>query len=196
MSVIDLATVKNHLDPPAGASLGTTYDADLQNIIDGAQAVIEGRVGPLTAQSFTETYDGGRISIILRHVPVIAVQSMTETWGNVTYTLTNQPVGSSTDAYGYNIENPAAGTIVRRTVGSFPFPFFAGVGNIGVTYTAGTTALLPDVEMALMRQIRDLWSDYQSGRTGRGQNRQPMPYGVSNYVAELLQPHMLQPGIA
>jgi hypothetical protein len=198
VSVIDLATVKSHLDPPSGTNLGSSYDADLQLIINGAQTVLEGLIGPLTAQSFTESHDGGGYAIITKHTPLIAVQSLTENWGATQYTLTNQPIGSSTDAYGYDIDDAQSGKIVRRTVGGFPFPFFAGIGNVVITYTAGRTDLPADIEMALMRQIRDLWSDYQSGRTtGRGASqRQALPYGVSNYVADLLQPHILPPGIA
>jgi hypothetical protein len=191
-TVLTVSEAKTHL----GQAGTDQYDAVIGDLIDAAVGVVEGLVGPLFPRTFTETYNGGGYSIILRHTPVISVTSVTENWGPTTYTLTNQPVGSSTDAYGYDIENVYAGELVRRTVGSYPFPFFAGKGNITVTYVAGRTSVPPDIKLAVIRQLRDLWSDYQSGRTtGRG-SQPPLPYGVSNMVADLLQPHLLQPGIA
>lgn len=195
MSVVTLSDAKGHL----GIDLAdTTHDAQLNDLIAAAQGVIEGMIGNLSAVSYTETYDGGSYVIVLRHTPVIAVQSLTENWGTITYTLTNQPVGQSTDAYGYTIGDPAAGTIERRTVGSFPFQFFAGEDNVAITYTAGRTDLPFDIKLALIRQLRLLWADYQSGRTMKAGARQqsgPLPL-LDPYVVDLLGPYLLQPGIA
>lgn len=195
MSVLTLDQVKGHL----GIDLtDTTHDTQLTDIISAAQGVVEGLVGPLSAVSYTETYNGGGYDIILRHVPVVSVESIVESWGYQQYTLTLQPVGQSVDQWGYDIENPASGRIVRRGVGGWPFPFFQGVGNIAVSYTAGRTDLPGDIELALIRQIRLLWADYQSGRAGpkpRQQNGGPLPL-VDPYIADLLGQHLLQPGIA
>jgi hypothetical protein len=190
-TVLTLAEVKGHL-----AITDTAHDSQLPDIITAAVGVVEGLIGPLTPKTYSETYSGGGYSIVLRHVPVISVTSVVESWGNTNYTLTNEPVGGTSDAYGYDLEDPKAGLIVRRTVGGYPFPFFSGMGNIAITYVAGRTSVPPDVKLAVIRQIRDLWSDYQSGRTQGRQNTGPLPYGVSNMVTDLLQPHMMQPGIA
>lgn len=192
-TAITLPDVKRHL-----SITESTHDAALQDLIDAAVGVVEGLIGPLTPKTYSEVYNGGGYRLVLRHAPVVSVSSVVENWGTINYTLTNQPVGQATDAYGYDIDDPEAGILVRRTVGSFPFPFFSGIGNVAVTYTAGRTSVPGPVKLAVLRQIRDLWSDYQSGRTKNGvvSASNAMPYGVSNYVADLLLPYMLMPGIA
>lgn len=190
-TALTLADAKRHL-----VVTETTHDAVIQDLINAAVGVIEGLIGPITPKTYTETYSGGGYTIVLRHTPVVSVSSVTENWGTINYTLTNQPVGQATDAYGYDIENPYSGTLARRTVGSFPFQFFPGEGNVAVTYTAGRTSVPPDVKLALIRQLRLLWADYQSGRTTGKQSQQgPLPM-VDPYIADLLGPHMLVPGIA
>ena len=190
-TALTLVDAKRHLGVTE-----TSHDAVIQDLVNAAVGVIEGLIGPITPKTYTETYSGGNYTIVLRHTPVISVTTVTENWGTINYTLTNQPVGQATDAYGYDLENPYSGTLARRTVGSFPFPFFAGEGNIAVTYVAGRSSVPPDVKLALIRQLRLLWADYQSGRTtGKQSQSGPLPL-VDPYIADLLGPHMLMPGIA
>src|SRR2546430_16633512 len=101
-----------------------TNDTELQGFIDAATPIVEDMVGHVIQVTITgEIHDGGDTSIVLRHKPVLSVTTLTEIIGFVPYTLTNQPVGSPVDNYGYSIDDPYGGLVVRRSSGSTPFPF-------------------------------------------------------------------------
>jgi hypothetical protein len=195
-TVLTVAEAKLHL----GQTGTTQYDTVIGDLIDTAVGVVEGIVGPLSPKTFSETYSGGSPVIILRHVPVLSVTSIVESWGATNYTLTNEPVGGASDQYGYDIESPKSGQIVRRTVGGYPFPFFPGMGNIAITYVAGRTSVTPKQKLAVVRQLRLLWADYQSGRTAKGNSPQQRAAGpfpsIDPGIYDLLQEDAMVPGIA
>jgi uncharacterized phiE125 gp8 family phage protein len=190
-AIVTAAEVRAHLN-----LTDATQDVELQGFISAAQAIVENITGAVVPAVYTETYDGGMTAIILRHTPVLSITSVTENWGPTAYTLTNQPVGSSVDAWGYDLENANSGKVVRRTVTGFPFPFYRGVGNIAITYTAGRASVPADIRLAALRLIEHLWSS-QQGRAGRMQQDNPgAAHAVPYFVQELLEPHMTMPGIA
>lgn len=166
VDLVNLSDAKAHLNIPG---TDTSHDAELQGFIDAASEVVNYDAGPQTPMTYTETYrTAGRSRICLDHVPVIDVQSMTEYVGVQAWTLTLQPPGSTTDNYGFSIDIPEAGTIVRRSGAGTEINFFGPV--VTVTYTAGQSSVRADVRMAVLEDIRGLYQQtQQGGKVGGGQ---------------------------
>lgn len=172
---------------------GTSDEAELQEFVDAASATAEFFTGDLLGATYTEVHDGGDAAIYTRHTPIKSVTSLTEYVGSITYTLTNQPLGQSVDAWGYTIDDPQAGRIVRRSASGIVWRFAPGVGNVTITYATGVTTIPPQVMLAVKLIIRHLWT------TRRG----PMPlqsmsddttsqvagigYAIPNRAIELLE---------
>lgn len=173
----------------------------LTQCVQAATPLIESIVGPQTPATYTEFYDGGRPFIVPLHAPLVSVEQLTEFIGTAVYPLTEQPLGGQTDAWGFTV-NLLSGTIERRTFGGGPAIFAPGESNIRVQYTAGASAIAPNVTLATLALVRHLYrttlpkarsrsTDYDDGST-------PVPagYAVPNFVLELLQPNSTGPGIA
>lgn len=196
----------DEVDAELNLGADTSQDAELAGYVDAVTRVIERRVGDITNATYTETHDGGDVSIYLRHRPVVSVASITEVVGSVTYTLTLQPPGSSTDAWGFSLDDPANGKIVRRSAAGQPWRFTAGVGNITVTYTAGRAGVpLANMRLAALQLIQHMWSATQrgnsSGRPVPGGEAEPagMDILAGQYlpiVEELLMPDLQIPTVA
>ena len=170
---------------------------ELQGFIDAATGVVEDYVGHVVNVSVTEVHDGGDVSIWLRETPVVSVQSITEVIGLIPYTLTEQPVGSPVDNFGYTLDDPASGMVVRRSAGSSPFPFFDNVGNVTVTYTAGRASVPANVRLGTLELIRHMYERGQQGMrpaygapADEAYGPTPAGYLVPNRVKELLQPSL------
>lgn len=173
----------------------TTYDAELQDFIDAASAVAEFYTGDLLGDTYTEVHDGGDSAIYTRHTPIKTVTMLTEYVGSITYTLTNQPLGQSVDAWGYTIDDPQAGRIVRRSASGIVWRFVPGVGNVSVTYTTGVAVVPAQVKKAVEFIVRHLW-DSQRGAQPRpvaggdddGTTSVPgVGYAIPNRAIELLE---------
>lgn len=166
--VVPLEEVKTHLGVD-----GDTQDEEIQGFIDTAVGIIEGFAGPIVQRTITgEKHDGGDVSIFCQHPPVISVQSLTELIALVPFTLTNQPVGSSTDNYGYSIDDAKTGHIVRRAAGSIAIPFSSGnglggyqggIGTVSITYTAGSVYPEAKVRFAVKEAVKILWRQTHGG---------------------------------
>lgn len=152
-SLIDVSDAKDFLRIKS-----STDDAKLLDFIDAASNVAQFYCGDLLPQTYTETHDGGGQAIYVRHTPLASVVSLTEYIGSITYTLTNQPLGSSVDAWGYTIEDPDAGRIVRRSASGLAWRFVPGVGNVSITYTTGVAQIPAQVIKGVEFIIRHLWS--------------------------------------
>jgi hypothetical protein len=158
ISLTDVRQELNYKNP----GIASADDTELQGFLDAALVEIGKRAGDITTgTTWTETYDGGDISIYLRHVPVLTVTSVTEHIGNITYNLTNQPPGSSVDWLGYSIEDAANGKIVRRSAAGQPYRFTAGSGNVTVTYTAGRVTLPGNLRLATLELVAHWWQSSQ-----------------------------------
>lgn len=199
MSIVDLASVKAHLNIPVG---NTTSDAELQGFMDAAGELARNVVGPILPEVHTEWHDGGSPTISMDWQPVAAVQSVTEYVAASTFQLTEQPLGTSTDAYGYTVDLERGQITRRATGGVVPFP--AGTKNVVVTYTAGSGTISPAVRLGTLELIRHLWQlTQQGGRPrfgGGGLDSEgggvPTGFAIPARVLELWQPSARPPGIA
>ena len=200
MSIVTVAEAKTHLNIPAS---DTSQDTEIQGFIDAAQPLIEDITGPVATASHTEYFDGGCSTIVLSWLPVVSVTSVTEYYGLSTFPLTNQPLGSQTDAFGYTLD-AATGQITRRTFGGEAAQFAAGAKNVKVVYTAGLNSTPGNVRLAALELIRHLWQQSQQGGRPRfggnaildGENHVPIGFALPDRVVELLAPNRRPPGVA
>jgi hypothetical protein len=171
----------------------TSDDDRLQDFIEAASAVAEFYAGSLVPQTYTEVHDGGDAAIYLRHTPVQSVTSLTEYIGSITYTLTNQPLGHSVDAWGYTLDDPQSGRVVRRSASGMVWRFVPGVGNVNVTYTAGVATVPNAVLTAVEFIVQHLWTTQRGAmpmNPGADDSTSMVPgvgYAIPNRAIELLE---------
>ncbi|MCH0555813.1 phage gp6-like head-tail connector protein [Streptomyces sp. MUM 16J] len=198
--IVDLASVKAHLNIPTS---DTSHDAELQGFILAAADQARDVVGPVVAEQHTEWHNGGSASITVDWLPLASVQSVTEYIGPTAWALTEQPLGSSSDAYGYSVDVDR-GQIIRRAVGSaVSFPH--GIKNVKVVYTAGRAGSIPwTVRLGSLELIRHLYQLTQQGGRPRfggaaldGEGAAvPSGFALPARVLELWQPFKRPPGVA
>jgi hypothetical protein len=197
--VVDLASVKAHLNIPAS---NTSQDAELQGFILAAGELARDVVGPLLPEQHTEWHNGGNPTITLDWLPLASVLSVTEYVSASTWVLTEQPLGTSTDAYGYTVD-PDRGQITRRaTGGAVCFP--GGIKNVKVVYTASRTDIPWTVRLGALELIRHLFQLTQQGGRPRfggasldgDSSGVPTGFALPARVLELWQPFKRPPGIA
>lgn len=145
----------------------TSYQAELQGFIDAATGIFTYHCGPIAATSFTEnwTITPGQSQINLLQCPVLSIQSVIEYVGLTAYTLTEQPRGSTVNNYGFSLDMPSGGTLVRRSSSGMPCAFIGD--EVVVTYTAGRATIPPEVRLAALEDIRGLWQQTQQGSNVR-----------------------------
>jgi len=160
-SLVTLDDVHSHLNLPDSSA-----DAEIMGFIEAATAYVEFQTGPIIPKQFTEVHDGGGPSIVLDNPPVLSVESVTEYVGATGYTLTQSELGSPTGAYAFSIDDAARGILTRRWSGGLVGPFVGGVKNVQVTYTAGRASVPADIRMAVLEDIRGLYTQTQYGRPG------------------------------
>lgn len=156
MSLVTLADAKDFLNITT-----STHDTRLQRYVDAASSMIAKRVGPVNPVSVSEVHDGGGTFVMLRQPPVLSVTTLVEYIGLQPYTLTLQPLGSTTSMWGYSLSK-AEGKLVRRGSTGDPIPFQGGRQSVAVTYLAGVD-IDPAVYLAVLEDIRGLWSQTQNG---------------------------------
>ena len=159
LEVVSLDDLHAHLNIPTS---DTSHDDELRSFADAALATITYINGPLTPTTFTEVRNGGSPVIMLDNPPVISITSVTEFYIPSGQPLTLQPLGASTSAYGYSLDDPAAGKLVRRTSGGYESSFIGGRNSVVITYVAGAQ-LAPDVQLAMLEDIRGLYQQTQQG---------------------------------
>jgi hypothetical protein len=198
--VVDLASVKAHLNIPAS---DTSQDAELQGFILAAGDLARDVVGPLLPEQHTEWHNGGSPTITLDWLPVASVLSVTEYVSASTWVLTEQPLGTSTDAYGYTVDLDRGQITRRATGGAVSFP--RGVKNVKAVYTAGRGGAIPwTVRLGALELIRHLFQLTQQGGRPRfggaaldGESMGvPTGFALPQRVLELWQPFKRPPGIA
>lgn len=161
MSVVTLTDAKTHLRMPL---TDTSQDSAIQGFIDAATLHADFWFGPTSTRTVTnEVHDGGFPTILLRIVPVQSVTTLIEYVGLTPYVLTAQPPGSTVNSYGYSLDDPAAGLVVRRSGAGTPQEFLGGERSVVVTYVAGLATVPADIRLAALEDIRGLWQQTQQG---------------------------------
>lgn len=159
VQVVTLDDVKAHLNFPPG---DPSHDLELQGFIDAATNVVAYLAGPVLSTSYTnEVHDGGWPIIMLYNPPILSVDSVVEYIGTMRYVLTEQPPGSTVDNYGFSLDDPASGKLVRRSAAGTVIPFWGERGGVVVSYTAGRVSVPAEMRMAALEDIRGLYQGSQ-----------------------------------
>lgn len=173
MSVLTLAEAKTHLN----LSAATTYDVELQDAIDSAEAVIAKRVGPLAPAATTVRVRGLSWALALPVLPAISLSSVTGA-GGTALTLA--------DLY----LDTASGLVTYDDGSSFSERYY------DVVYAAGRATCPDDLLLAVKELVRWLWQP-QRGPKARGSvdENEPTSQGgqMPRRVEQLILPH-IQPG--
>lgn len=199
---IDLLSLTDLKDELNLSATDTSKDAKLRRWLKSATRVVENVTGPIAAQPRTERFDGDVASVVLSSRWVASVTTVTETWGSVNYTLTEQPLGASTDAFGYTWDR-TTNTITRRVTGGVPALFQPGIRTVAVTYVAGMVTVPDDIQLAAARLIGHWYRKNEvafrttafGAASGDDAYNLPGNYMVPNEVMELLEPWRRPPGI-
>ena len=175
MSALELDDAKKHL-----GITGATFDAQLQEFIDSAEAAIASKCGPLAATATTDQVSASCGVMMLPTCPVLSLTSVTPVDGGAALTVGDLQLDGTPG-------------IVRGVP----------TGRYTVVYSAGRASVPADLLMAVKELVRHLWD------TQRGPARRPgstvsdatsntipgAAYMMPFRVAELIAPHM-QPGFA
>ena len=199
---IDLLSLTDLKDELNLSATDFSKDAKLRRWLKSATKVVENVTGPVAAQATVEYFDGDVASVVLASRWVSAIGSVVETWGATNYTLTEQPLGASVDAFGYTWDR-ATNTITRRVYGGAPALFQPGIRTVKVAYTAGMLTVPDDIQLAAARLIGHWYRKNEVAFRTSAFNAQggddafnlPGNYMVPNEVMELLEPWRRPPGI-
>jgi hypothetical protein len=171
MSVVALSDVKLRLNKALSVD-----DTEIQTMIDSAEALYARRIGPISG-SVVEVRNGGSSVIMLDHPPVASIVSVTEYMGTVAYALTSQPPGSTLNMYGYSLDDPTSGRLVRRSSAGMPMPFLGGQASVVISYT---TATLPADHREII--VADVAGYFEVTQRSGGSLQGSFP-GASEYEA-------------
>lgn len=176
--LFSLAGAKAKLDIP---STSTSDDEELREFIEATTQCVEFFVGPVVRRTVQEVLQGDREMWVLHTLPVIAVSAITplQIW--------QQGIDVGV------LDVDTATGILRRKDALW---FFSG--EYRITYTAGRTAVAPNVSLASKLILQHLWrTNYGASRglTGIGGGEdfavtEPIPglgYAIPNRALQLLQ---------
>lgn len=199
LDLVSLPDLKEELQLSAS---NAKFDAKLRRWLKSATNVIENVTGPIRLHTEVDIFDGGVDYVVLNNRWVSSIVSVVETWVTVNYTLTEQPLGVSTDAFGYTWDRDT-NTIVRRGAGGVVQMFQPGWRSVQVTYNGGLAVLPDDIQLAASELIKHWYrkslpsqmSAYGGGGAAEDAYNMPGNYMVPNAVMELLEPWRRAPGI-
>jgi hypothetical protein len=193
---IDLTEAKDWLRFVAGSP--TTYDSNLQRIIDMACTQIQTHIGrPVAPLTVVERHDGWSGEyIMLSQSPFLSLNYCHE-WQS-SGGLVNLPESTPANPVdGIQIDY-STGRLMRTFAGySWPRPFFPGSRNIEVSYVAGFNPIPPDIWMATVELIAHWWNMSQVGRgSARGQQSgedatDGLWQGMPNRIVNLINPYRM-----
>jgi hypothetical protein len=178
--IVSLADAKLHMNKQ-----NTADDAEIQDFIDAAQAVITREIGDVVPTSHTETLPIDGMRIVLSRRPVLSITSLA-VWNGGTSPTVMAPSG-------YQLY-PETG-IVERTNGGYAIPWVGS--DITVSYLAGVSGPVPpNVRLACLELTAHLWRNSQQGRNRRVRGTGPeddtatvgLGFSLPNRVRELLGP--------
>lgn len=161
MSVLQLDDAKLAL----GLQSVTTYDVELQDVIDAAEAALGRRIGPLEPVAYETRATAAGGLLLLPAAPVVELTTVTPV-GGTALTLT--------DLY----LDQGAGVI--RDIPD---------GEYDVEYTSGRATCPPDLLLAAKELVRHLWQTKQGPRPGAGDQVPGASYALPNRVLELIAPY-------
>lgn len=171
------------------------FDAKLTTFIASESQAIVNDIGQVTGDpTVSEWHDGGTERIVLRNPgPIQSVTSVTESYGTITYTLSQVTLDTSStgNAYTYTVDLDE-GLIVRRAAG-IAVNFADGVRNVHVTYVAGYDTVPGDIKEACLLRIKYAW-ETQRGTSTRNSSG-PTSDAVLARAEEILKRYRV-PGIA
>lgn len=183
-------------------SADTADDEKIQALLETATDLLEDVCGRIIPVSFTEWFDGGVGTYVVRHTPLLSVTSMTEYYGLVAYTLTEQPLGAQMSAYAFT-KDPATGQVVRRTFGGQAAMFPEGTKNVQITYKTGYSPIPTSIQAACRELVKHLYTATQvstgKARVNSGEEGMTpgVTYAVPNFVLDMIpMKYRRPPGIA
>jgi len=166
MAAVELQDLKAHLTPSGS-------DGEQQRVLDAAIALVEERVGPLTATDVTEVHVVLGPTLVLEQCPVAEIISIEV--GSV-------PVASAQ----YRLDQRSG---IVRALGGRSF-----AGEYTVTYKAGWDAPPAELQLAVLLIAAQLWETQQvPGRRpqfGQPDGAVPAGFAVPRRAAELMAPHL------
>jgi hypothetical protein len=199
---LDLVSLSDVRDQLNIAPTDRSMDAKLIRFMKAATAVVENITGPILPQTRTDVFDGETTFVVLPFRWVQSITDVHETRGITNYTLTEQPLGSSVDAWGYTWDK-TINKLVRRAYGGAVAIFPPGTNVVSVTYKLGMLTIPDDIQMAAAELIRHWWQFGQQPFRGAF-SAQPVDdggvatvvgYAVPNRVLELLNPWRRHPAV-
>lgn len=200
--IVDLASVKDYLRIPTS---DTTRDNALMGFIYATSEVARDFCGPFLPEQHTQWFDGGSAKIVPDWLPIVAVQSVTEYYGLSAFAITEQPLGTQQNAFGFTLDY-TTGEMTRRTFGGEAAYWARGAKNVKVVYTAGRTGPLPwSVRLGALEMVRHLYQlTQQGGRSKFNGNALdsvdapavPTGFAIPQRVVELWAAERRAPGIA
>lgn len=173
MTVLTLDDLTAHLN-----ITGTAHDAELEDFIERAEALITQRVGPLEPTDVTRTVDRSGATLVLPVTPAISLTSI------------DSYAGSTIDVDGLTLD-PSGVVTIASGGSSLWEPSYT------VTYVAGREECPADLLYAVIEQVRHMWKSQRGGssRPGSAENA-PSPRSLlAPEVEAALEPH-LQHGFA
>lgn len=187
-AIVSLADAKRHLNI---AATNTAHDDELREHIETTTDVIEDIIGPVVRRTVTETFSGrGTPALVLSHVPVISITSVTED-------------GTAVDASGYSLGDDG---VLKRVVGYQQMGWRYGTNNITVVYVPGRVVVRSAIREASLELLRvnfrpQLGGNYSPFSGGPGDDLgQPgdrrLGFYVPNRVMQLLAGFERPPGMA
>ncbi|WP_370217915.1 hypothetical protein [Kitasatospora sp. GAS1066B] len=198
--IVDLPSVRAHLNLPQNNG---TSDDELQGFVLAAGELARDVCGPFLPETHVQWFDGGGPTLALDWLPLASVLSVTEYYGLAGFPITEQPLGSQTNAFAFTADY-TTGTLTRRTFGGQGALWALGTRNIRVAYTAGRAGQVPyTVRLGALELIRHLWQLTQQGGRPRwggagdgGDVHVPSGFALPDRVIELWAPYRRPPGIA
>jgi hypothetical protein len=173
--LFSLAAAKKKLDIP---STSTGDDEELREFIEATTACVEHFVGAVVPRTVRQVLSGNRETLRLHTCPVIAVTAVT-------------PLQSWQQAVDVSVLDADPDTGIVRRTDNLCFP----VGDYRITYTAGRTAVQPNVSLAGKLILQHLWRTNFGAARGPSSSddflvTEPIPgfgYAIPNRAMQLLQ---------
>lgn len=196
LDLVDLADIRDELNISPS---DTTRNAKLRRWAKSATTVVEKITGPILPRTRVDLFDGGLSFVVLPYRWVQSITSVVETRGVTNYTLTNQPLGASVNAFGYTW-NPNTNKIIRRAMGAESI-FPLGPSIVAVTYTLGMAAIPDDIQQGAAELIKHWYRKsevpFRGAFSAAPQEESGLMVGnyfIPNGVMELLEPWRAFPG--
>lgn len=178
----------------------TASDVMLQDTIDTACYWVQDYLGrPVAPTQFFRRYSGWGVGAVINlpYYPILSITSVVEWWGaNGPITLTEQIPSNQGSQQVYQLD-AIHGQIIRSFTGLVARPFFPGLRNIEVNWTAGYNPIPRPIIMATRELIHWWWANTQqasrsftpgAGQYGEQQGGQhPLWPAVPDRVTTLLQ---------